>query len=92
MDKRNLSTAALIAMSVIIAIALTWGVTLNWPDYVHVNYGFPLTWGVHTLSTIQGAADNWSVNISALVLDLLIWLGLTVLSQVIIQKRTNQTA
>ncbi len=56
-------------------LALAWGTTLNWPDFVHVNYGFPLVWGTHTLDTIAGPADIWDVNISALWVDLLLWLG-----------------
>ncbi len=92
MDKRLLSTASLIAMSVVIVLALTLPVTYNWPDFVHVKYGFPLTWGVHTLITIQGPVDVWDVNVSSLVIDLLIWLGITSLSQAIIQLRTNPRA
>jgi len=92
MDRRHLDTASLIAMSVICVLAVSWGVARNWPDNVHVRYGFPLTWATHTLSTIQGAVDIWSVNVSSLVIDLLIWLGLTVLFQIIIQLRTKAKA
>jgi hypothetical protein len=56
-------------------LALTWGTTLNWPDFVHVNYGFPLVWTTHTLNTIAGPVDIWKVDILALFLDLLLWLG-----------------
>jgi hypothetical protein len=59
---------------------------------VHVKYGFPLTWGIHTLSTIQGPVDVWNVNVSSLVVNLLIWLGLTVLFQGITQLRTKTDA
>lgn len=89
MDKRLLSRASLIAMSVLLVLAMSYPLKKNWPDYVHVKYGFPLTWGIHTISTIQGAVDIWEVNISSLVINLLIWMGLTVLFQVIIQLRTE---
>ena len=56
-------------------LALTWGMTLNWPDFVHVNYGFPLVWATHTVSTLGGPADAWSVSVSALLVDLVLWLG-----------------
>jgi hypothetical protein len=56
-------------------LALTWGTTLNWSDYVHVNYGFPLVWVTHTLNTIAGPADIWDVNLEALSIDLFLWLG-----------------
>jgi hypothetical protein len=51
-----------------------------------------LTWGVHTLITIQGPVDVWDVNVSSLVIDLLIWLGITSLFQAIVQLRTNPRA
>ena len=92
MDKRLISAMSLVAMSIVIVLALTWPVTYNWSDFVHVKYGFPLTWGVHTLITIQGPVDVWDVNVSSLVIDLLIWLGITSLSQAIIQLRTNPRA
>jgi len=56
-------------------LAVTWGFTFNWPDYLHVNYGFPLVWATHTLSTIAGPVDKWSVDISALLIDLVFWQG-----------------
>jgi len=31
-------------------LAFLFGSTYNWPDYVHVDYGLPLTWGTNTLS------------------------------------------
>ncbi len=57
------------------SLALIVGVTYNWPDYVHVDYGLPLTWGTNTLSTFAGPVDNWSVNILNLIVDLIFWLG-----------------
>jgi hypothetical protein len=59
-------------------LALTWGSEFNWPDYYHIDHGFPLVWATHTLSTIAGPADIWQVNMTALLIDLLLWLGLMV--------------
>ena len=56
-------------------LAVTWGIMYDWPDYVHVDYGFPLVWATHTLSTIAGPADVWNVNLPALLTDLIFWLG-----------------
>jgi len=56
-------------------IALTWGFRYDWPDFVHVDYGFPIVWATHTLSTIAGPADIWEVNITTLTMDLVLWLG-----------------
>ena len=61
-------------------LALTCGSVFNWPDYHHVDHGFPLVWATHTLSTIAGPADIWQVNMTALLMDLLLWLGLLVVA------------
>lgn len=60
-------------------LALTWGVEFDWPDYVHVNYGYPLVWGTHTLNTFLGSVDIWKVDPAALFTDLAIWLGVMVI-------------
>lgn len=87
MEKRFSSPAALIVVAVITVLALNSPVRYNWPDNVHVRYGFPLTWGTHTLITIQGPVDIWRVNITALILDLTLWLALMVASSIILQMR-----
>jgi hypothetical protein len=63
-------------LSAVAILSLTWGSPVNMPDNVHTDYGFPFDWGTHTTSTIAGAANIWSVDISALVIDLVFWLGL----------------
>ena len=60
---------------VVTVLALLWGFTINWPDNVHVDYGLPLTWATNTLSTIAGPANLWSVSVSNLLVDLVLWLG-----------------
>lgn len=75
MDKSRISMIVNAILSIGTVVALVWGSRYNWPDYVHVRYGFPLTWGIHTLVTIKGPVDIWSVNISSLVMDLAFWLG-----------------
>lgn len=59
----------------IMILAITWGAEYIWPDYVHVDYGYPFVWGVHTLNTIQGPVDTWRIDIGALYIDLAIWLA-----------------
>jgi hypothetical protein len=56
--------------------ALLWGIQHNLPDFVHRDYGLPMTWGTNTLSTIAGPANSWSVNIQNLFFDLVIWSGI----------------
>ncbi len=65
------------AVSVVWAIAtvasMTYGITYNWPDFVHVNYGFPVAFATHTISTFTGAADSWAVDLGSLATDLAFW-------------------
>jgi hypothetical protein len=60
----------------ITGLALLFGLTINHPDYVHVDYGVPLTWGTNTLSTFGGPVDQWSIKTLNLLVDLLFWLGI----------------
>jgi len=62
--------------SILTILALTWGTRFDWPDAVHVDYGFPLVWCTNTLSTIVGAVNLWIVDVSALILNLILWLGI----------------
>jgi hypothetical protein len=52
---------------------MTYGTTLNWPDFVHVNYGLPLNFATHTLNTIAGPVDKWSLTLDSLAVDLAFW-------------------
>lgn len=45
----------------------------DWPDNVHVDYGFPFVWSTNTLSTIAGATNLWTVDIGALIINLEFW-------------------
>ena len=75
-------TKALLGFTVLwsmgMILALTWGFRFDWPDAVHVSYGLPIVWATHTLSTIAGPVDIWYVNVLALLIDLLFWLGLMI--------------
>ena len=80
---KQLKTKRIIWLTVIgwialTVLSLTWGVQVDWPDNVHVNYGFPLVWATHTLSTIAGAVDIWSFDYTVLAINLLLWLGLMI--------------
>ncbi len=72
--------------SIAALVAMIWGTTYNWPDYVHVNYGIPFVWGTHTLNTFIGPVDRWSFDLSAMVLDLAVWLFPMILGAYIIRK------
>ncbi|UCD44204.1 MAG: hypothetical protein JSV27_08685 [Candidatus Bathyarchaeota archaeon] len=79
MDKRTRVTTIRAILSALMIAALTWGTRYNWPDNVHERHGLPITWGVHTLVTIVGPVDTWSVNMTSLLLDLILWLALMVM-------------
>jgi hypothetical protein len=68
----------MVAWLAITFVGLLWGFAYNWPDNVHIDYGFPLTWATNTTSTIAGPADIWSVNLFNLLVDLMFWLGMMV--------------
>ena len=73
----RLAIALFVILPVFWAIAavvgMSYGALVAWPDYVHVNYGFPVTYAVHTLDTIAGPVDRWNMDPSALVVDLSFW-------------------
>jgi hypothetical protein len=73
MTKIRLIAAFIIIWSAAMALALTLGITFDWPDYVHVNYGFPMVWATHVLNTIHGPVDIWQVYVLSLLLDLVFW-------------------
>ncbi|MEM0349785.1 MAG: hypothetical protein QXE96_05435 [Candidatus Caldarchaeum sp.] len=64
-----------VAWSAATIAALTIGQLYEWPDNVHIRYGIPLTYAVHTVVTILGAADHWSVDTNILAFDLAIWMA-----------------
>ena len=74
------------------ALTMTWGFMINWSDYVHENYGFPLVWATHTLDTIAGPVDKWSVNVSCLLLDLIFWQGFMAIILAVVLRNYNSKA
>ena len=87
MNNRNRAIIIQAILTVITIIALIGGTRYNWPDFVHVKHGLPLTWGVHTLVTIVGPVDTWEVNLTALTLDLGLWLALILLASAYLSRK-----
>ena len=74
------AAGASVIWAIIAVVSMTYGMSYNWPDFVHANYGFPLTFATHTLNTIAGPVDRWSLDLGALTVDLTVWLvGMLVL-------------
>jgi len=65
--------------------ATLFGAFYNWSDYVHTDYGLPLTWATHTTSTFAGPANIWTVDTTALAADLAIWLIIMIVAVAAIQ-------
>ena len=83
--KKIIMTLALIvAFCIITIIAITWGNQIDWPDNVHVDYGFPIVWATQTLSTIVGAVNIWTVDVTALAMNLALWLGIMVICSAVL--------
>src|SRR3972149_6124131 len=62
----------------IVGIALTLARALyakefNWPDYYHVEYGFPTARTVRTLSTLIRPTASFTFHPVQFILDLLFW-------------------
>ena len=62
-------------------LAITWETRFDWPDNVHVEYGFPFVWSTNTLSTIAGAVNIWVVDITALIMNIGLWLGIMLITE-----------
>ena len=81
MKKKSISL--LLAFNILWAtltiLAVAWGTTYDWPDNIHTDYGFPFVWSTNTLSTIAGAVNTWTVDITTLIIDIGLWLGIMVI-------------
>ena len=70
----------LIVWMILTILAVTRGTRFDWSDNVHIDYGLPLVWSTQTLSTIIGPVNLWSVDITALMMDLTLWLGIMLIA------------
>ena len=64
--------------AIVTIVAVTWGTQYDWPDNVHTDYGLPFVWSTNTVSTFVGAVNLWSVDMSALMMNLGLWIGIMV--------------
>jgi len=70
-----LEEIAVIVVSSIVISILTGliGIERNWPDFYHWDYGLPLAWRRHVLSTITGPQDKWEYSLPTLAIDFIFW-------------------
>ena len=73
MRSSYLTVAALLAWATAALVSMLYGANYAWPDFLHVNYGFPLTFATHTLNTIAGPVDRWSLDLGSFAIDLMLW-------------------
>jgi hypothetical protein len=82
--------SSLIIWIILTIFAITWGTRFDWPDNVHIDYGVPFVWSTNTLSTIIGAVNLWTVDITALIMNLAFWLGIMVIIEVVLLYFLNR--
>jgi len=80
------ATLSRVAIGVLMVAVLTYGWLTSYPDNVNMSYGLPLTWGVHQLITIAGPVDTWRVDMSALIIDLVVWVALLIVVPMYVGK------
>jgi len=89
--RKNLAILCFMITWVVVTPAgLLWGFYYDWPDFIHVDYGLPITWATNTLSTFAGPANFWDVNFSNLLLDLLFWLLIMVAAIAVMQYKLKE--
>jgi len=73
-------------LTAIMIFSFTYGWTTAYPNDVYVSYGFPLRWGTYQIVTIVGRVDRWIVNITALLIDLVLWMILMILIPILLRS------
>ncbi len=89
MNQVRLILAQLLTVAMVLAGLLT-GFHYDWPDYVHTDYGLPFAWAIHTMSTIIGPADTWSVDTNTLIVDMAIWATLSLAMVALFDRLTRK--
>ena len=76
MNKKSVSIVLMfmVVWMVFSIVGILWENRFDWPDNVHIDYGFPFVWSTNTLSTIVGAVNLWSINTTALIMNLAFWM------------------
>jgi hypothetical protein len=85
---KNKTIIAQSVVSILALISIAYGRTFSVPDAFSKTYGFPLNWGVHQLVTIAGPVDIWTVNLVNLTIDLVFWLVIIQILNIILEKRS----
>jgi len=74
---RKLVIGYAVAASIMMIVCMVYGFTVSMPDNVYTRYGLPFTWGKHQRVTIAGLVDTWTVELNAMLGDLIFWSAIT---------------
>jgi len=71
-------------------IGAGWAVKYDWPDFVHIDYGFPMKWSTHTLVTFTGPTDKWSVDPTMLLINIALWQAILIIGILILELKYSR--
>lgn len=77
----------IIICSSLTIVSVGWSIKYDWPDFVHIDYGFPLKWATHTLITFTGPTDYWSVDPTTLIINITIWQTMLLVGIIILELK-----
>jgi hypothetical protein len=79
-----------VAASIAMIIFTVYGITESMPDNVNTRYGLPFTWGRHQTVTIAGPVDTWTVDLKALLGDLVFWSAVTMTGPLLLTREEGK--
>jgi len=74
---RKLVIGYTVAASIMMIVCTVYGFTVSMPDNVYTRHGLPFTWGKHQMVTIAGPVETWTVELNAMLGDLIFWSAIT---------------
>jgi len=90
MKKSLIRVVWILSCSSLTMIGAGLGVKYDWPDFVHIDYGFPMKWATHTLVTLSGPADSWTVNPALLLVNIALWQVILITGVLILELKNTQ--
>ncbi|MBN2334646.1 hypothetical protein JXL21_03735 [Candidatus Bathyarchaeota archaeon] len=61
------------AASILMIACMVYGFPTSVPDNAYTSHGLPFTWGRNQQITIAGPVDTWTVELNAMLIDLIFW-------------------
>jgi hypothetical protein len=91
---RDMNRKCVIGYAVAASIAMitftVYGFTTSMPDNVYTRHGLPFTWGRHQTVTIAGPVDKWTVELNALIGDLVFWSAVTITGPLMLTRNDEK--